>query len=194
MIKPFKDTFASRPCGQTIHVDLIVAQFLVQRSALDRQTFQHLNWIRILQQGTVTVSGHVTQLDTDRCMEMDDRTPRAEQAPVFSIQHRTAAGGQHDAISLDQFRDDTTLSPSKSFLASCSKISAIVTPVRCSRTASLSRNSRFIALASKAPTVVFPEPIGPIRKTFAEWSDATMDRFQVQRTLYFKFRPKVAHS
>ena len=78
-------------------LDADVRDLLVQGIALAGEVLEACASIRRIQQRTLAVTREARKLRLDRRVEPDHETARTQHAPVRFAQHRTAAGGQHDA-------------------------------------------------------------------------------------------------
>lgn len=96
-----------QPCGSGFEVEIgriegQVRDFGIQRRAHCGELAQHLFAIRARKQRARTVVGEAGKLLLDAGLKMHDETATAQQRAVTAIEHRTAAGGQHDGVFPEQ--------------------------------------------------------------------------------------------
>ena len=83
-------------------IEAQVGDFVVQRTTHRSEFVQCQFAIRALQQRTAAVAREALQLRGNVEVEVHDETAFAQQSAVFRIQHRAAAGGQHESVAIEQ--------------------------------------------------------------------------------------------
>ena len=122
--------------------------------------------IHVMQQRTGAPLAHAHSLLLERCLEIHDEAPFVERGAVLGQQDGSAAGGEHDGAFARDVFDDFPLALPEASLAFARKDVRDVDAGTRSISASLSRKGARSRRARCLPTAVFPEPIGPIKKTF----------------------------
>ena len=144
-------------------LDAQIRGALVQRPPHDHELLEHGPRVVPQQQGPRLRGFRAAHEGVDRGLEIDDDAGLGEPLAVGRVQDRAAACGQDDAVERREVGDDVALALAKRVSPSFSKMKRMSTPVRFSISASLSTNGRPSSVASRRPTAVLPEPIGPIR-------------------------------